>query len=53
MIVTPENFCYWLQGYFEVLAAGGASDVTLTVEQVACVKDHLALVMEKATPDRG
>ncbi len=47
------NFCYWLQGYFEVLAAGGDPDAALTPEQVACIKDHLAMVLTKQTPVRG
>ena len=47
------NFCYWLQGYFEVLAAGGDPEAELTPEQVACIKDHLAMVLTKQTPVRG
>ncbi len=51
--MNPENFAYWLQGFFEILAADGGPDVELTVEQVACVKDHLALALTKVTPERG
>lgn len=51
--MTPENFAYWLQGYFEVLAAGNDPEAELTAEQVACIKDHLTLVLTKATPDRS
>ncbi len=47
------NFCYWLQGYFEVLAAGDDPEAELTPEQVACIKDHLAMVFTKVTPDRA
>lgn len=45
--MTPENFAYWLQGFFEL-----AGTDNLTPEQVKIVKDHLALVFTKVTPDR-
>lgn len=37
--MTPENFCYWLQGYFEV-----SDSRVLTEKQVEIVKNHLNLV---------
>lgn len=43
--MTPENFCYWLQGFFEM--GGGAQG--LTPEQVAMVREHLQLVFTKET----
>lgn len=43
--MTPENFCYWLQGLFEV---GGSE--SLNSAQTQIVKDHLALVFSKVTP---
>jgi len=43
--VTPENFCYWLQGYLELSEKGGLSS-----QQVKVVREHLALVMQKVTP---
>lgn len=43
--MTPENFCYWLQGFFEI---NGAQSLDLAQTQV--VKDHLALVFNKVTP---
>lgn len=45
--MSPENFAYWLQGFFEI-----AGTDELTADQVKIVKDHLALVFEKVTPDR-
>ena len=39
------EFCYWLQGAFEL------AQIPLTVEQIACVQKHLALV--EATPQTG
>ena len=37
--MTSRDFCYWLQGYFEV---GEPSN--LTEDQLTCVKRHLNLV---------
>lgn len=36
------EFCYWLQGYFEL--SDIAEPCALTGKQVACIKAHLALV---------
>lgn len=44
--MTPENFCYWLQGVFEVTDAK-----TLTEAQVQIIKNHLTLVFDKKTPN--
>jgi hypothetical protein len=46
--MTTEQFATWLQGYFELSDAK-----TLNEKQVKIVKDHLALVFEKVTPDRS
>ena len=43
--MTPENFCYWLQGYMEI-----TDDYRLNAHQASIVKDHLKLVFEKKTP---
>ena len=42
--MTPENFVYWLQGYFEMTGA-----TTLTEQQVEMIKEHLAMVLIKET----
>lgn len=46
--MSPENFCYWLQGWFELndshIDRLGASPETLDV-----IRDHLALVFTKVT----
>lgn len=42
--MTERDFCYWLQGYFEI-----AEPVTLTSQQVAVIKEHLQLVFHKVT----
>lgn len=46
--MTPENFCYWLQGYLEI-----SGNENLIEAQVKIVKDHLDLVLEKKTPTYG
>ena len=47
--MTPENFCYWLQGWFELNKTidhrEGASKETL-----AMIDNHLKLVFNKLTP---
>ncbi len=46
--MSPENFVYWLNGFFEI-----SGNKTLTEEQVQVLKDHLKLVLTKRTPDIG
>lgn len=46
--MSPENFVFWLQGFFEI---GGGEN--LSPEQVQVIKDHLALVFNKVTPNRS
>ncbi len=41
--MTAREFCYWLQGYFEI---GGKPPEILTVEQVKAVRAHLAMVFK-------
>ena len=43
--MTPENFCYWLQGRLEISGVQ-----PLTQEEVQVINDHLQLVMIKETP---
>lgn len=38
--MTPENFVYWLQGYFEL----AEPSTGLTDSQTQTIKNHLALV---------
>lgn len=38
--MTPQEFCYWLQGYFELTGHIGR----LQAEQVESIKRHLAMV---------
>lgn len=42
--LSAENFCFWLQGFFEL------TDVkTLSEKQVNIIKEHLELVFVKGT----
>jgi hypothetical protein len=42
--MNERDFCYWLQGFFEVSASE-----KLTEEQVLIIKEHLQLVFYKKT----
>ena len=46
--MTPENFMYWLQGFFELQTSENAK--TLNEKQVQIIKEHMALVITKVTP---
>jgi hypothetical protein len=46
--MTPQDFCYWLKGYFEI-----NGEAKITPKQAQIIKDHLDLVFEKVTPDRA
>ena len=49
--MTSRDFCYWLQGYFEI---GGVTDDTLSPEQVNAIRKHLALVfVHEIDPSAG
>lgn len=53
--MTPENFVYWLQGYFEI--SDGCNPLMrvpglLGGDQIQIIRDHLKLVLEKKTPVR-
>jgi hypothetical protein len=45
--MTTEQFTYWLQGFAEIQSQAP------TEEQWTIIKDHLALVFDKKTPDRN
>lgn len=44
--MTPENFCYWLQGLLK-----GADPATLNQNQIKIIQEHLSLVFPKLTPN--
>lgn len=43
--MTHRDFCYWLKGFFELRAAGGQTQETLSQSQLALIKSHLELVI--------
>lgn len=43
-LMNSTEFCYWLQGFFEL-----QNPVTLSPEQVLIIKEHLNLVFNKVT----
>jgi hypothetical protein len=63
--MTPENFCYWLQGIFEIQEADYDKDqkvsIHLTTAQVDMIRRHLSSVFSTKielkqstwTPDLG
>lgn len=42
--MTSQEFCYWLQGYFEL-----STSPAITPEQAKVIKEHLQLVFNKVT----
>lgn len=42
--MTARDFCYWLQGYFEVAGIKPDTGCTLTNPQVAAIQRHLSMV---------
>ncbi|WYV99746.1 hypothetical protein Roomu2_00066 [Pseudomonas phage vB_PpuM-Roomu-2] len=49
--MTPENFCYWLQGYFEIVKHIDHRE-GLSKEALQVIEDHLKEVFDKRTPNR-
>lgn len=46
--MTPEQFCYWLQGFSEITATTNQAP---TSEQWKIINDHLQTVFKKVTPE--
>lgn len=46
--MTSEMFVYWLQGALEIM-----DPKTLDEKQIQVIKDHIALVLTKVTPDHS
>lgn len=46
--MTPQEFCYWLQGYFE-LSRAIPNDGKLYESQIKMIHEHLQLVFKKIT----
>lgn len=49
--MTPENFCYWLQGFFEINRKNTLTPfINITPLQSQEIENHLNLVFHKVTP---
>jgi hypothetical protein len=45
--MTSRDFCYWLQGYFEIMdPSGQGSPFPIGPTQAKCIKEHLQLVFK-------
>lgn len=46
--MTPRDFCYWLQGYVEIVDPSGdnPSGLPLEAKQIACIRQHLDYVFK-------
>lgn len=42
--MTSRDFCYWLQGYFEIAALADSSTAQITIAQADMIKRHLSMV---------
>lgn len=47
--MTPDQFCYWLQGFFELCPKTDATGLILNLQQTNMVREHLDLVFDKVT----
>ena len=45
--MNSKDFCYWLQGFFEI-----NGETEITAFQSTVINDHLKLVFDKETPNR-
>ena len=46
--MTPENFAYWLHGFFEI-----GNTETLTKKQIQTIKEHLDLLFDNVPKKNG
>jgi len=44
--MKTTEFCYWLQGFFELYDASGEPNRSLSPQQVQIIKNHLALTFK-------
>ena len=52
--MTSRDFCYWLQGFFEISESSANPSVILGGDQVSTIKKHLALVFaHEIDPSQG
>jgi len=46
--MNDREFIYWLQGFLEL-----TKEETLNEEQMQVIRDHIAMVLTKVTPERN
>ncbi len=52
--MTSRDFCYWLQGFFELTERGKDEARPLDSDQVLCIKRHLHMVFKhEIDPSHG
>lgn len=44
--MTSRDFCFWLQGYFEISKEANNGKIEMTEKQVKMIEKHLALVFK-------
>lgn len=44
--MKARDFCYWLQGYFEIAKARNGRTESLKLEEVKLIQKHLAMVFK-------
>ena len=50
--MQPQDFCYWLKGYFEMQEVEHG-DISVTPQAAVAIYDHLKTVFNKVTPYRS
>lgn len=52
--MKSRDFCYWLQGFFEVRRADKNVSQSISLEQVGCIETHLKMVFKhEIDPSHG
>lgn len=52
--MTSRDFCYWLQGFFELRRAGGTANHPIAPEQASVIENHLSLAfVHEIDPSQG
>lgn len=44
--MTSRDFCYWLQGFFELTASTENSNLDINDKQTCLIRSHLAMVFK-------
>lgn len=44
--MTSRDFCYWLQGFFEIVTVDNPEEIKISAEQSKVIQAHLNLVFK-------